>query len=216
MSQHRPARRQPAYIYRRRRLAVLGLVVFVVAITWFAWPKAITPHSARPTATSSALASDGSTTAPTAGIQTTAHPGPTAATGPAPDCQGGDLAISALTDADTYPAGAEPQLTIQVINNGSSACTLNAGSSQQALVLSTGGEIVWQSGDCQSSSQDYPVVLQPNQPVRTEPITWDRTRSAPQTCTQTRPAAPAGGARYRLDVSIGSLRGTASAQFTLR
>ena len=207
MSQPSSNRPLPAYIYRRRRLAVFGalaLILILVLLIWHPWAgNASSGGSKTPAVIPTASA--GATPAAT---------GSAAASAPA--CEKSQVKVTAMTDSDSYAAGQFPQLTMQVENTGDSACSLNVGTSQQVFTITSGSEIYWLSTDCQKEASDYQLVLQPKTPVTSEPIQWDRTRSNPGTCTlTTRDPVPAAGATYHLTASVDGIASTSSSNFTL-
>lgn len=212
--------RQSAAVYRRRRLAVLLLLVLVLAAVgggvWLAIAK---PWSA--------AAPTDRTPAPDAGTPTTPAVGPSASPDASPDpsetpgiaaCTAEDVTVTAVTDADTYPTEALPQLSILLANTGARDCTLNVGSSTQTFTVSSGDDVWWRSTDCQSESSDMIVTLEAGSSVPSaSPVVWDRTRSSTETCEeQNRPRAPGGGASYHVAVSIGGFSSGAPKQILLR
>ncbi|MCS3843006.1 hypothetical protein [Microbacterium sp. AK031] len=215
------ALRRSDAVYRRRRIVVFGgLIILLVALAagvWLAiaqpWSDAGAEPKPRPTTSDS--------TAPE-------NPAPTASDSPSPEptddetetatpCQAGDVAVEAITDADTYPAGALPQLSISLTNTGSSDCTIDVGSTTQVFTVSSGSDTWWRSTDCQESPSSMVVTLAAGQTVTSAtPVQWDRTRSDVATCDQeNRPRAPGGGASYHLAVSIGGFEGAETRQILL-
>lgn len=195
-----PVGPQPSNVYWRRRivvgLAVLAVIVIILLI--FFQPKgqpSATPPTGNPTAATSTPA-------------TTPPKDPSAACAPAV------IDVKAATDKTSYAAGENPQITLTLTNKGAAACTINAGTSQQEYLITSGSEQYWNSKDCQSTPADAPVILEPNQPKSTAPIAWDRTRSSPSTCTATRAPVPAGGASYHLNINLGTLKSN-DVQFSL-
>jgi hypothetical protein len=125
--------------------------------------------------------------------------------------------VDAVTDKDSYSAGQLPLLSIAITNTGSSACTVNAGTGQQAFTITSGSDVYWQSTDCQTDRSDALVLLQPGKTISSQtPITWDRTRSSPSTCQAQRPQVPAGGASYHLKTAVGGVQSTNTKQFILK
>jgi len=59
------------------------------------------------------------------------------------------------------------------------------------------------------------ITLQPGEERSTGSITWDRTRSTPDTCESDRPSMPGGGASYHLSVKLGPFESTETRQFIL-
>jgi hypothetical protein len=103
-----------------------------------------------------------------------------------------------------------------VTNTGSSDCVINLGSGQQKLVVTSGEEQWWSSADCQVDPTDQDVTLTAGQTLSTPAIAWDRTRSTIDTCdADSRQAVPAGGATYRLTVSVGDITSADTAPMIL-
>ena len=59
------------------------------------------------------------------------------------------------------------------------------------------------------------ITLQPGAERSTTAITWDRTRSSPDTCGGDRPNMPGGGASYHLSVKLGPFESEGTRQFIL-
>lgn len=217
---------QPKKVYWRRRLLVLLVLVAIIAVVVLivvrpgsgAASDAEAPVASQTPAADPAAGADPGAAGGGAGTETSA-PGSVdagAASGDVSACAGGNIQVSPVTDADTYPAGAKPQLSFTITNTGAEPCTLNAGTSQQVYTITSGDETYWTSTDCQTEPSDTEVVLEPGVAVSSTPFTWDRTRSAADTCeAPDRPAAPAGGASYHLDVSVAGIASSDSKQFIL-
>lgn len=182
-----PVGPQPSSVYWRRRivvgLAVLAVIVIILLI--FFQPKGAPPVTA-PNETEAPAASS-------------------SPQDPQEPCAPGVVEITADTDKSSYNAGENPQITLTATNEGAIACTINAGTSQQEYLITSGSELYWNSTDCQAEADDALVVLEPNEPKSTDPISWDRTRSSPTTCEGARTPVPAGGASYHLNVNLGDL-----------
>lgn len=206
-------------VYWRRRLIVFGvllavIVLVIVLIVRLASGPGTENTAATPTSTPTATpaptaAPEASTTAPIDEAATT-DPGSAAA------CTADQIRVEAVVNGTSFAADELPQLSLSVTNTGSAACTMNAGTSQQVFTVSSGEEPYWTSTDCQTAPSDQQVLLEPGKTVSSNPpITWDRTRSAPDTCDQPRDPVPAGGASYHLNTSIGGFASADSAQFLL-
>lgn len=231
-------RRHPPGVYRRRRLVVLLLALIVVgAVVWLfvaqPWRSAAAERVKPPaTATATAIAlptPEASTANPIEPAETTepAEPIPTPVatetlapqplvTPAAAACTRGDVTVDAVTDQATYPPGQNPRLSIRLTNNGTTDCTLNVGTTQQAFTITSGNDTWWRSTDCQTEPSDMTVLVSAGQTVSSaQPVEWDRTRSSVSTCGGERQAAPGGGASYHLEVSIGGIASSATAQFLL-
>ena len=234
MSGTTPRRRPSRAVYRRRRIVLLfALLIVVAVIVWLVvappWRGAAsvddnraggTPQASQGAATDlpavnasqdPAIVATPSSTPPADSGETDASTTPTAKA-----CEPTDLVVEAVTDAETYGAGQNPGLSIQLTNTGAE-CSLNVGTTTQSLTVMSGDDTWWRSTDCQSEPSDMIVLLAAGQTVSSAaPVVWDRTRSAVGSCADaSRPAAPAGGASYHLSVSIGGVSSTQSKQFLL-
>ncbi|WP_457100813.1 hypothetical protein [Microbacterium sp. P5_E9] len=237
MSNDRRRRRHSPAVYRRRRLLLLILVLAIaaaiawllIAQPWQAWaaarsaaaPKQSASVSLTPSATPDEAPSTSPSTTPTPSATPSGTPSPTATvaeTGTAKPCVTRAITVEPVTDASTYGAGQNPQLSIRLTNTGGLDCTLNVGTSTQAFTITSGNDTWWRSTDCQTEPSDMIVTLAAGQTVASAvPVVWDRTRSSVSTCGDAnRPVAPGGGASYHLDVEVGGIVSNQSAQFILR
>jgi len=204
-----PVGPQASSVYRRRRLVVgLGVLAVLVIIILIV----VRPGGGADPASTAAPAPTGGTVDPSA----TADPAaPGAAAGTA--CNPASVQVEAITDQDSYDPDDEPELSLSVTNTGTTPCDLNAGTATQVFTITSGADVYWTSTDCQSDPSDAMVTLEPGVAVSTKtPLTWDRTRSSPETCEITdREAVPAEGASYYLSVSVGGVESASPTQFLL-
>lgn len=193
-----PVGPQPGNVYWRRRILVgLGaLAVVIIVILIF-----VQPRGGEPDPTSTDVKETNSATTPSEE--------PDAA------CLPANITLEAVTDKNSYAAGETPMIGLTLTNTGSTACTINAGSTVQELTITSGSEKYWNSKDCQSAAVDAPTILEPNIPQSTNLIAWDRTRSSTTTCTGDRPQVPADGASYHLTVKVGDIVSENTKQFQL-
>ncbi len=209
-------------------LAFLVVVIGIALLIWQPWRSDAAPPAAPSASTPAAEAA--STPAP-ASPAASPTPSPTQATPPPetepaptpspsgteelPDaCTAAAVEVSAVTDKDSYGGDEDPQLSIQLTNTSSESCLINVGTSSQAFSISSGADTWWRSTDCQSEPSDQVVELEAGSTVTSvEPIVWDRTRSAVDTCDTDRAKAPAG--YFHLEVEIGGLRSAESKMFRL-
>ncbi|KQX08014.1 MULTISPECIES: hypothetical protein [unclassified Leifsonia] len=197
-----PVGPQSSKVYWRRRLVVgLGLIAVIVAIILIVVrpgsssgqpndqkaPQAVSTSSEKPAADATAIPTD-------------------AVDAKGVACKDDDLVVKAVTDLEAYAADQKPQLTLSLTNTGSKPCVVNAGSSQQVFTITSGDEVYWLSTDCQKDAVDAEVTLKPNVPIGSAaPLTWDRTRSSADSCDGDREVVPAGGASYKLTVTLGNV-----------
>lgn len=218
-------RRKTEAVYRRRRFVIFGgLIVLIIALAagiWLAIAQPWSDAAPAPTSTpgptpSETLPSESPT--PTSTEDLPPSPEPTAdETAAAVPCQARDVTVEAITDADTYPAGVLPQLSISLTNKSDADCTIDVGSAMQVFTVSSGSDTWWRSTDCQESPSSMVVTLSAGKTVTSAaPVQWDRTRSDVATCDQeNRPRAPGGGASYHVAVSIGGFEGVETRQILL-
>ncbi|MDJ0349946.1 hypothetical protein [Cryobacterium sp. PH29-G1] len=195
-----PVGRQSSKVYRRRRfvvglglLAVLVILFLIIVKPGASNGNADSPKTPATDTTESATPTDAATTLPEVA---------TAVDGAA--CDPAAVQVAAITDETSYAADALPQLSLSLTNIGTTDCVINAGTGKQVFTVMSGQDVYWTSTDCQTDPVDAEVTLKPGvvMPLAT-PITWDRTRSAVDTCQdETRTAVPAGGASYYLHVSV--------------
>lgn len=132
-----------------------------------------------------------------------------------PTCAAGQLAVTAVTDKGDYAEGETPKLSLSVENTGDEPCSADLGSAGMEFTVTSGEDQVWRSADCQKNAESLAVILEPGKSLESEPITWDRTRSSPETCDITRDPVVAGGASYHLKVAAAGVDGRETAQFLL-
>ena len=240
MSGSNPRRRHSPAVYRRRRIVLLVLIVVIAAGIWLLiaqpWSGSASENASAPdpvqtqdAATDLPVPANAETPAPDDAAaadsigdaiaeEGAATPGPSpSATPVAEPCVERDVTVEAVADQATYASGQNPQLSIQLTNNGETDCTLNVGTTTQVFTITSGSDTWWRSTDCQSAPSDMVVLLAAGQSVKSAaPLTWDRTRSAVGTCADPdRPRAPGGGATYHLAVEIGGIASTQDAQLLL-
>ena len=184
------------------------------------------PSASAPASTTGPATDAASATSPATDAAGTGTPSPSAtertpppepiATSTAAACTAKQVTVDAVTDQSTYPSGQLPKLSIRLTNHGTAGCTMNVGTTQQVLTVTSGSDTWWRSTDCQSEPSDMVVLIAAGQTVTSaQPVEWDRTRSAVSSCGGDRPRAPGGGASYHLKVSIGGITSSQSAQFLL-
>lgn len=200
-----PVGPKPAKVYLRRRLIVLAALVAVIAVAAL---LIIRPGS------SGGAQNAGKVDLPSdLAAQTAASPDPDK--GDVSACQAGQLKVTPGTDQTDYAEGELPRLFLSVVNSGTDPCTADLGTASMEFAVSSGNDEVWRSMDCQVEAESFAVILDPDRPIQTEPISWDRTRSSAESCDITRDPVGAGGASYHLRASISGVEGSGTAQFLL-
>ena len=199
---------------------ILGLILVVAAIGVGAWLLIARPRAAADTTTPQPSSSSSQT--PTAPATDTTSPSPSATpsgeqTPAVVACEAKDIEVTAVTDAESYPSGAMPKLSISLTNKGAKDCTMDVGSTTQVFTVSSGADVWWRSTDCQENPSSMIATLKAGTTVTSkDPVVWDRTRSSVETCDQeNRQRAPGGGASYHVEVSIGGFPSLSTAQILL-
>lgn len=196
-----PVGPQPPSVYWRRRLLVLlGLVAVVVVILLIVFR----PDAGGSEAGKTPAPADTPTTEPTF-----------EADDPDELCDPSVIRLEPVVDAGSYAAGVMPQISMRITNTSSAPCTFDVGTAQQEYLIMSGSDRIWSSRDCQLDPADLPQVLDPGKTLSTTPFPWDRTRSSTDTCDQERPEVIAGGATYRLSVSLGEATSEGDVPFLL-
>lgn len=197
----RPVGPEPASTYWQRRAVVATGVVLVLALGSTLLSGGDDPDELaqmpRPTPSGTAVAS--------------ASPAPSSSPTPSPSaspsaavaiCQPEALTVEALTDADSYPVGATPRLTLRVTNTGTTPCTRDLGQAAVELVVFSGRDRIWSSDDCAPGGAKDVTTLAPGKPV-SQRVTWNGRRSRPG-CEGDKEQAEAG--TYRVQGRVGQLR----------
>ena len=225
----------PKVYWRRRAGVVAVLLLVIVVITLIATrPGAGAGATATPSpSTSSAAAapaavptvaapSSAASAAPTAAATASASPTASATAGAstsgsaaAGTCTASDITLKPLTDKSSYTSLQQPQINMTITNSSTSACSIDLGSSQQVLTITSGSDTYWSSKDCQVNGTHQNVKITAGQTLTTPAIAWDRTRSSTGTCDTTRSSVPADGASYHLSVAVGSIKSATSALMIL-
>ena len=214
----------PSQIYRRRRIAAIGIGVVILALVVgiVAIVVANSTSSGTPTADKTAAAGESQAIPPlpgeTPGVKTPVVPAqqapaqtptPTAAVVPPPvlkegdDCPDSTLAVKGITSAPDYVMGDQPKFTMVVTNIGLVACKRDVGAAVlSAYVYSLDNKRLWSNLDCAPSNETLVKTFNPGEQVTTE-VTWTGMGSAAN-CPLPREAI--GPGTYNLLVQLGNLR----------
>lgn len=134
----------------------------------------------------------------------------------APGCRKSDIAVTAVANKKAYSPGENPEIWMTISNTGAKPCVIDLGTQEMVFEIKSGSELYWNSKDCQTAGDSREVILEPENPLSTAPLVWDRTRSAPDTCgVEGRPPVPANGASYHLSTSVNGISSADSWQFLL-
>lgn len=197
-------------------LAVLAVAAIVAIVIWQPWRGAPAAAPVTASVTPSPSSPPPTTAAPT--TEPSTEPAPTPSASPTADavapCTTANIDVAAVTDKESYGGGEFPQLSMTLTNNADTPCLINVGTATQSFTITSGSDTWWRSTDCQTEPSDQVVQLDAHQTVSSvTPLSWDRTRSAVDTCGGPRAAAPSG--YFHLSVSIGGIDSSDSAVFVL-
>ncbi|GAB3809164.1 hypothetical protein GCM10028798_36360 [Humibacter antri] len=206
-----PVGPQSSKVYWRRRLVVgLALLAIVVVILLIVFAPRGKSDATAPVATHTAVASTPKPTTNPTTVPTTK------ATASGKACAASVIDVEAITDANSYGGGVQPQLSFSITNTGTKACTFDAGTAKQVFTITSGTQVYWKSTDCQTNPVDTVILLEPGKTLTSNPIAWDRTHSDPSTCSdKQRQAVPAAGASYHLKVQVDGVTSKTTKQFLL-
>jgi hypothetical protein len=137
---------------------------------------------------------------PGKGARVTMSQTPAAAAGTAPACRVSDVQLTAGADATSYPAGQDPRFTLTVANTSHRACRVDLGTAVRSLVVYSGADRIWSSGDCAPGSHTV-VTLRPGRRIAYA-STWTRHRSSATRCGSTPAALPG---TYRVSGHLGGV-----------
>jgi hypothetical protein len=126
-------------------------------------------------------------------------------------CRPGDIAVTASTDQQAYGVSAEPVLTMTIVNEGETPCTVDAGTGQQDFTVASGSDRIFSTSDCLADPSSLDIELAPGQ-EETARFTWERERSAPG-CKDV-PAKPRPGT-YNFTAKLGDVTSN-KVSFTLQ
>lgn len=135
--------------------------------------------------------------------------------GDTPECAADQLRVTPVTDSTDYADGELPQLSLIVENVGEDACVADLGTATMQFRITSGDDEVWRSVDCQENADHRSVILDPEKPLTSEAIEWDRTRSSEESCGITRDPVDSEGDSYHLWVTVGEVESEDTAQFVL-
>lgn len=204
MSKRPPAGPLPKSVYVRRRILVLTVLIAI--------PLAIVLFIVRPGSSGGVTESKPVTLPEDLSVDSSESETPAS---DLPGCKKSDIDVTAVASKPAYGSGENPELWMTISNTGSKPCVIDLGTKEMQFELKSGDEVYWLSTHCQVDADSREVILEPDNPLSTEPIIWDRTRSSPETCEGQRPTVPAGGAAYNLRATANSVQSSNAFQFLL-
>ncbi|PWK91105.1 hypothetical protein C8D88_1011136 [Lentzea atacamensis] len=166
----------PSSVYWRRRVAAIGAaLVTLLLVIWIVGFFGSGEDSAQPTNAAAASSSNPppsmSETAVPSSSSTTAPPSPTETTPPPPPpgppqpCPDDVIGIVAKANKPFYTIGDQPELSMDVANNGPVPCIKDIGRQHRELqVMSAdGATLLWSSNHCLATAGSEVRVMQPKE-----------------------------------------------------
>jgi hypothetical protein len=98
--------------------------------------------------------------------------------------------VTVATDAETYAADQQPEITFEVENVSEDACSRDIGQAANELQVTSGGSQVWSSDDCNPGGAEELDNLKPGDRF-VQTVTWARVQSS-EGCPTPQDAAPVG------------------------
>jgi hypothetical protein len=164
----RPAGPEPPQVYWTRRLVVPGIVVVVILLLSTLIQAAFRGADATPP--------DDETLAGETGVEETQAPASGTRT-----CTAADLTLVVDSDASSYPAAAQPTLTVLITNTGETSCAIDAGAAQLELLITSGSDRIWSSLDCVAAdAPERLLLLAAGDSDGNTTVQWTRIRSNEQ------------------------------------
>jgi hypothetical protein len=196
-------------VYQRRRIVLLAVLIGIPVIALLIIFK---PGSTGGVAKTEEVSLS-------ADFSETSNPKKSTAADDLPGCKKSNIDVTAVANKESYGPGENPEIWMTVSNTGSKPCVIDLGTKELSFEIVSGSEaqpeVYWVSTHCQTGSDSREVILEPDNPLSTTPLVWDRTRSAPETCDVAREPVPAGGAAYRLYATANSVKSSEGWQFLL-
>ena len=188
-----------AKVFRRRRIIVLVVLALLIWGIWAGVSAAVSAISGAlglaPTPGASGVSANGNNAAATPGV-------PTA-------CKSGTVGVQAFIGDGKVPknvfgAKANPFIWFNLTNNSGVACTVNAGTNQQAYKITSGNELIWTSRDCVPfNGTDAEILLQPGETKTSAASYWEKVHSSTNGCgAKTESPVVTGGASYHLVITV--------------
>lgn len=191
----------PSSVYWRRRIAAIAAaLVTLVLVIWIvglfgsdpenpAQPANAAASASNPpsSATSETSPASSSTTAPPTSSETGPPPPPPPPPGPPQPCPDDAIGVVAKANKPFYTIGDQPELSMDVVNNGQVPCIKDIGRQHREITVLTadGATVLWSSNHCLATAGSEVRVLAPKE-VFNFGTRWVGTTSKPGCGARTR------------------------------
>lgn len=174
-------------VYWKRRALVVGIALLVLLILFLIFRPKGGDEEQNSAPVSPSPSPSVTPVSPSPSVSGSPSGSPTPASRTCPDT---DIQVTVTPDRQAYPADAEPEIALSIVNTGSFACQRDVGAGANEIVISSGGVQVWSSDDCNSSNEADLQTLEPGTPM-VATVPWPRTESA-SGCSTDSPTVAAG------------------------
>ena len=89
-------------------------------------------------------------------------------------CSAADIVLTLVASKPSYGPRAQPRFHIEIVSTGATACAFDIGPASLRVVVTHGGEIVWNSGACPRDAASRVTRLRRGVPVAVS-VVWNRT-----------------------------------------
>lgn len=209
----RPTRRHSPAVYRRRRLTLAVLVIFVAALLWWLTSLAVDAlfEDEEPGGQGASQSEDdadsgsGEENGSAAPTDSSSADQPGSGESASPDeetegtgqCAPEDIEVRASTGADSYSRTDAPLLIMEVENTSSSDCTVDLGTGAQEFSLEHENQQIFSTAQCAGDETTLETDLEPGD-VESSHLTWPLSDSS-EDCSE--PADVPSG-EYELTVDL--------------
>lgn len=189
-------------VYWRRRVAVGAVVLVLIMGIGFLLLSGSGAGTASPQSAEASPAASPDSSAAQPDPDSSPTPQPAASSSGASDsssqspsaqrvqaCSDESISVFVSTDAESYGADANPQVTLTIANTGSKECRRDIGAAANEVIIQSGGFHVWSSDDC-NPGDGKDVQALPAGAQAQVTVAWDRKLSEPGCSSERRAAAP--------------------------
>jgi hypothetical protein len=189
----RPVGDQPAGVYWRRRILIVGLALIVLFFVLRACggddqAPVVSPAS---TPTTTATETAAATPSPTqTAVTPTTSPTPTTTSAAVAACDPASVRVTATVTDEQYPVGGPVPIRFVVRTNTTEECLRDVGAAANTVTVTSEGRRIWSSDDCTPGGEPDIRRISQTKPFAVT-VTWQGDVSRPG-CASPRPKAPAG------------------------
>lgn len=173
-----PRRPSPGVARRRRIVVAVLALILLGGLVWGGLVLAGLFRADPAPEPTAGTATTGVADVPAPSTSGSAEPTESTTTTAGPSCDPAEVTVLASADSESYPADRQPVFTLTVTNSGEAECTVNVGTSQMEFLISSDGDQIFSSLDCQEGAEDLEKTIPPGG-TETAEFTWLRIRSVP-------------------------------------